>query len=136
MPAGTMLSGLQFGLSLIIWGVFVRTVFVWHITWSVNSFSHVAGYRNYETSDQSRNNWLVALISSGEGWHNNHHAQPSAASAGHYWWEFDPAYQFIRAMSSIGLVYDIVPVRSQHNQTKVRPQRNVAESVPVRHAPR
>jgi fatty-acid desaturase len=112
-PAGTMMGGLQFGLSLLVWGAYVRTVLVWHITWSVNSFSHVSGYRNYETLDQSRNNWFVSLIASGEGWHNNHHAQPNAASSGHRWWEFDPAYQLIRAMSMIGLVSDIVPVRGQ-----------------------
>ena len=112
-PGGTMMGGSQFGLSLLVWGAYVRTVLVWHITWSVNSFSHVAGYRNYETPDQSRNNWFVALIASGEGWHNNHHAQPNAASSGHRWWEFDPAYQLIRAMSMIGLVSDIVPVRGQ-----------------------
>jgi stearoyl-CoA desaturase (delta-9 desaturase) len=108
-----MISGLQFGLSLLVWGAYLRTVLVWHITWSVNSFSHASGYRNYETPDESRNNWFVALIASGEGWHNNHHAEPNAASSGHRWWEFDPAYQLIRAMSFIGLVSDIVPVRGQ-----------------------
>ena len=71
---------LQGSLSWLVWGVFVRTVAVWHITWSVNSLTHVWGYRNYETSDDSRNNWFVGLIGMGEGWHNNHHSQPRRAS--------------------------------------------------------
>jgi len=111
MPGGTLIGGLQFGLSLLVWGALVRTVVVWHITWSVNSLSHVAGYRNYETSDASRNNWIVALLAMGEGWHNNHHAEPNSAAAGHRWWEFDPAYCVIYGLSLVGLVYDIIPVR-------------------------
>ena len=71
----------QFGLSLLVWGVFVRTVLVWHITWSVNSVTHLWGYRNYDTDENSRNNWLVALVTNGEGWHNNHHADPRSAAA-------------------------------------------------------
>ena len=71
---GSALAGLQFGMSFVAWGVLLRTVCVWHISWSVNSLAHLAGYRNYETGENSRNNWLVALSTSGEGWHNNHHA--------------------------------------------------------------
>jgi len=73
----------QFGLSVVVWGVFLRTVIVWHITWSVNSLSHLFGYRNYETGEHSRNNWFVAILTSGEGWHNNHHADPASASNAH-----------------------------------------------------
>ena len=69
--------------------MFVRTVVVWHITWSVNSVTHRWGYRNYETDEGSRNNVLVGLVSNGEGWHNNHHADPRSARHGHRWWEFD-----------------------------------------------
>ena len=82
--SGTSAGALRFGLSVLVWGVFVRTVFVLHGTWAVNSLSHVWGYRNYETTDNSRNNWLVALLAHGEGWHNNHHADQRAASHGHH----------------------------------------------------
>ena len=75
-PAGDTYGGVHSASSLLVWGVFVRTVLVWHITWSVNSLTHLWGYRNYETDDNSRNNLLVGLVSNGEGWHNNHHAQP------------------------------------------------------------
>lgn len=100
-------ESVQFGASLLIWGVFVRTVLVWHITWSVNSLSHLWGYRNYATPDDSRNNWFVALISSGEGWHNNHHADPRSASHGHGGWEIDLIYLFVRGLEKLGLAKDV-----------------------------
>lgn len=93
----------QFGASLLVWGVFVRTVLVWHITWSVNSASHLWGYRSYETGERSRNNWVVALISNGEGWHNNHHADPRSARHGHRRWEVDVTFATIRVLQLIGL---------------------------------
>jgi fatty-acid desaturase len=105
---GTLMDGVQFGLSLLVWGVFVRTVAVWHITWSVNSATHLWGYRNYETDENSRNNWLVALISNGEGWHNNHHADQRSAAHGHRWWEFDVTYLTIWLLEKVGLVTDVV----------------------------
>jgi stearoyl-CoA desaturase (delta-9 desaturase) len=97
--------------SLLIWGVVVRTVIVWHITWSVNSLTHMFGYTNYGTGDHSRNNWLVALLASGEGWHNNHHHDPASASNQHKWWEIDVTYYLICAMGMIGLAKDITPPR-------------------------
>ncbi len=103
---------MQFGLSLLVWGVFVRTVLVWHITWSVNSVTHVWGYRNYETGDSSRNNWLVGLWSNGEGWHNNHHADQRAAAHGHNWWEFDLTWITIHALEKLGLATDVVRPRA------------------------
>lgn len=106
--SGRLLGGLSFGLSLLVWGVFVRTVVVWHITWSINSVTHRWGYRNYETGEGSRNNVLVALISNGEGWHNNHHAEPRAASHGHRWWELDVTYLTLRALALAGLAWDVV----------------------------
>jgi stearoyl-CoA desaturase (delta-9 desaturase) len=105
-------AGVQFGLSLMVWGVFVRTVLTWHITWSVNSVTHVWGYRNYETDDNSRNNLLVGLWSNGEGWHNNHHADQRAAAHGHKWWEFDVTWITIRALEKLGLVKDVVRPRA------------------------
>jgi stearoyl-CoA desaturase (delta-9 desaturase) len=107
---GSRLDGLQFGLSLLVWGVFVRTVCVWHITWSVNSLAHVWGYRNYETDENSRNNIFVGIVSNGEGWHNNHHAQPRCAAHGHRWWELDVTWITIWAMKQVGLAWDIVPI--------------------------
>ncbi|MBX3359665.1 MAG: fatty acid desaturase [Phycisphaeraceae bacterium] len=97
----------QFALSLVLWGVVVRTVLVWHITWSVNSLSHLWGYKSHETGENSRNNWFVALISNGEGWHNNHHADQQSAAHGHRWWELDVTYLTIRALGAIGLATHI-----------------------------
>jgi len=98
--------------SLVVYGIFVRLVFVLHSTWFVNSATHVWGYRNYETHDDSRNLWWVALVTFGEGWHNNHHAYPRLAASGHKWWEFDITWQAIRALRATGLVWDVVDYRN------------------------
>ena len=103
-----MLDAVQFGLSLLIWGAVLRTVVVWHLTWSVNSVTHIWGYRNYETDEDSRNNILVGLISNGEGWHNNHHADPRSARHGRRWWELDTTYLTIRFLAWLGLASDVV----------------------------
>ena len=108
LSGGTWIAGLQFGLSLLVWGVFVRTVAVWHITWSVNSLTHMFGYTNYKTKDHSRNNWLVAFFTVGEGWHNNHHFDPASASNQHRWWEFDITYYQIRMLEKLGLAKNVV----------------------------
>lgn len=113
---GTAMAGVQLGSSWVVWGVFVRTVLTWHITWSVNSVTHVWGYRNYETSDNSRNNWLVGLWSNGEGWHNNHHADQRAAAHGHKWWEFDVTWITIRALEKVGLVREVVRPRAWNDR--------------------
>ena len=114
--AADAVEGLRFGLSLLVWGVFVRTVFVWHVTWSVNSLTHIWGYRNYDTTDSSRNNWFVGLVAHGEGWHNNHHAEQRTASHGHRWWEVDLTYLTIRALEAVGLVKDVVRPRVWTNE--------------------
>src|SRR5262249_19704432 len=97
-----------------VWGVFLRTVVVWHITWTVNSLGHVFGYQNYETGDSSRNNILFALISNGDGWHNNHHAFQHCAAHGHKWWEFDVTYLTIQLLERVGLATRVVkhPLKS------------------------
>jgi len=100
-------EALQFGASVLLWGVFVRTVLVWHLTWSVNSVAHMFGYRNYETGEESRNNFLVALVTNGEGWHNNHHADPRSARHGHRWFELDVTYLSLRVMAVLGLATKI-----------------------------
>jgi len=109
----TWLDGVQLGLSLLVWGVFVRTVCVWHITWSVNSLSHMWGYRNYETDENSRNNIFVGLVSNGEGWHNNHHAQPRSAAHGHKWWEIDVTWITIWGLKQVGLAWNVVGVNKK-----------------------
>jgi len=108
------LQSLQFGGLMLLWGVFVRTVLVWHITWSVNSLSHFWGYRNYGTNDDSRNNAFVSLLTSGEGWHNNHHADPGAANCSYHWWEFDGIYWVIRGFALLGLASDVVERNPDH----------------------
>jgi fatty-acid desaturase len=109
--AGGLAEGLWLGASVVVWGVFLRIVLVWHITWSVNSLSHLFGYRSYATGEGSRNNWLVALLAVGEGWHNNHHADPTAASVQHQWWEIDISYYEIKLLETLGLARDIVKPR-------------------------
>lgn len=101
------------GLSWFLWGVCVRTVFVYHITWFVNSAAHTWGYRNYQTTDNSTNLWWVALASFGEGWHNNHHGDQRAASHGRRWFEFDLTYWTIRLLGMLGLAHDIVKPRQR-----------------------
>jgi stearoyl-CoA desaturase (delta-9 desaturase) len=108
LAGGSLDEAVQFGASIFVWGIFVRTVLVWHISWSVNSVAHLWGYRNYATGEGSRNNLLVGFISNGEGWHNNHHAHPNAAMHGHRWWELDVTYRTIRMLAALGLARDIV----------------------------
>lgn len=117
LGGGGMSEAIQLGLSLIVWGVYMRVVCVWHITWSVNSLSHMFGYRNYETGEESRNNWLVAFLTVGEGWHNNHHEDPSAATVQHRWWEIDISYYEIKFLEMLGLASDIVEPRHRRRQT-------------------
>jgi len=121
---GWQFGGAQLACSLLVWGMFVRLVYLLHATWLVNSASHIWGYRTYETSDDSRNNWWVALLTFGEGWHNNHHAFPSMARAGHRWWEIDITFWVIRLMSACGLAWDVVDGHHLRNTDK----RKVADS--------
>ena len=108
-----------FGTQVFVWGVLVRTVYVWHVTWLVNSAAHRWGYRRYDTNDQSRNNFIVALLTNGEGWHNNHHAAPRACSQGHSWWEVDLIFTAVRLMRLSGLAWNVISVRRiAQNSTK------------------
>lgn len=110
---GYAYAGLPMALSFVVWGIFVRLAFVLHSTWFVNSASHMWGYRNYETTDDSRNNWWVALLTYGEGWHNNHHAYPRMAPHGHKWWEVDVTFMTIRLMQLCGLAWDVVDYKKK-----------------------
>ena len=91
----------------------MRGVEVIHITMSVNSFTHLWGYRSFQTNDNSRNNVIIGILAAGEGWHNNHHADPRSARHGRRWWELDIAWLLIRLLELIGLARDIV-MPSQH----------------------
>ena len=95
------------GLPALLWGYFVSTVFVWHGTFLVNSLAHVMGRRRYQTTDESRNSLLIALVTFGEGWHNNHHHYQSTANQGWYWWEIDVTYYLLRGLAAVGLVHDL-----------------------------
>jgi stearoyl-CoA desaturase (delta-9 desaturase) len=95
------------GWSFVVWGIFVRLVFGWHCTWLVNSAAHMFGYQTYDSRDDSRNCWWVALLSFGEGWHNNHHAFPRSARHGLRWWEFDASFLVLRAMEKAGLAREL-----------------------------
>ncbi len=98
------LIGGSFGL---VWGFFVPTVFLWHGTFTINSLSHVWGSRRYETTDTSRNNFVLALITLGEGWHNNHHHYQASCKQGFRWYEIDITYYILRALAAVGLIWDI-----------------------------
>lgn len=108
---GYAVGGWFTAASWVVWGVALRITLGYHCTWLVNSAAHTWGYQTHNTGDDSRNNWWVAMLSFGEGWHNNHHAEQRAAAHGRAWWEFDVTYLTIRAMKAIGLAWDVVPAR-------------------------
>lgn len=110
--AGWAIGGAQIGASWLVWGVILRTVAVWHITWAVNSLTHVMGYRNYETPENSRNNWLLGIFASGEGWHNNHHHDSASASNQHRWWEIDFTWYNIWLLERLGLATKVIRPRA------------------------
>lgn len=95
------------GFSMVLWGSFLRTVWAWHMTWFVNSATHLWGTRRFETGDDSRNNGLVALVTWGEGWHNNHHAYPRSAKHGLSWYEFDPNWTQLKIMEKLGFATEV-----------------------------
>lgn len=97
-------------LQMALWGFFVSTVLLWHGTFTINSLSHVFGSQRYETGDDSRNNWLFALITLGEGWHNNHHFYATSTRQGFYWWELDITYYGLWLMSKLGIIWDMKSV--------------------------
>jgi fatty-acid desaturase len=95
------------GLPLVLWGIFFRIVFGLHATWLVNSATHMWGGRRFATRDNSRNNWWVALMTFGEGWHNNHHAHPTSARHGLAWYEFDPSWIQIKFLKFLGIAKSV-----------------------------
>jgi stearoyl-CoA desaturase (delta-9 desaturase) len=114
VPPIAMALALQLagGWPALLWGFFVSTTLLWHSTFSINSLAHLIGRRRYATTDDSRNNWLLAVLTMGEGWHNNHHYYQRSTNQGFYWWEIDLTYYILRAMQWLRLVSDIrVPPR-------------------------
>ena len=107
IPLGLFLYALG-GWSFVIYGMFLRAVFLWHSTWLINSATHLRGYRNVEVDDNSRNLWWAALLTYGEGWHNNHHAYPNVARAGWHWWEVDMTWWAIQTLKTLGLAKKVV----------------------------
>ena len=108
------------GPQLLIWGFFVSTVVLFHATVTINSLAHVWGKRRYQTRDDSRNNLWLALLTLGEGWHNNHHHYPASTRQGFYWWEIDITFYLLKAMSWVGLVWDLKPVPPRIRDARTR----------------
>ena len=106
------------GLSMVLWAVFLRTVVGWHFTWLVNSATHLWGTRRFDTRDDSRNNGLIAAITWGEGWHNNHHAHPRSAKHGLAWYEFDINWIEIKLMEKLGLIKNVYAYNLESQQTE------------------
>jgi stearoyl-CoA desaturase (delta-9 desaturase) len=95
------------GFSGLVWGYVISTVCLWHLTYSINSLAHRWGTRRYETTDDSRNNWLLAILTLGEGWHNNHHHYQASTRQGFFWWEIDLSYYALKGLEKLGLVWDL-----------------------------
>ena len=100
------------GLQLVIWGFFVSTIAVFHTTVSINSLAHRWGKRRYKTDDNSRNSFILALLTLGEGWHNNHHHYPATARQGFFWWEIDITYYLLKLLEKTGLIWELKGVPS------------------------
>ena len=95
------------GVAYVLWGIFFRTTWGLHSTWLVNSATHLWGSRRFKTRDDSTNNWWVALLTFGEGWHNNHHAHPTSARHGLAWYELDLNWIGIKTLEALGLAWDL-----------------------------
>ncbi|MEL7059712.1 MAG: acyl-CoA desaturase [Acidobacteriota bacterium] len=106
LTAGGLLWAI-FGFEAFIWGGIVSTVALWHGTFTINSLAHVIGRRRFQTKDNSRNSFVLSMITLGEGWHNNHHYYPGSARQGFYWWEIDIGYYSLKFLELFGIVWDI-----------------------------
>jgi stearoyl-CoA desaturase (delta-9 desaturase) len=99
------------GAGAFVWGYVMSTVLLYHCTFSINSMAHLFGTRRFDTADDSRNNWLLAMITFGEGWHNNHHFYMSSCRQGIRWWEVDVTYGVLKLLSLLGIARDLRPFR-------------------------
>lgn len=111
------------GLQLLSWGFILSTILLYHSTFLVNSVAHLWGKKRYNTKDSSRNNFIVAILTFGEGWHNNHHHFPGSASQGFYWWEIDITYYLLKLLNTFGIIWDIRTVSSNIRESnKIKSQ--------------
>ncbi len=106
------------GWQLLVWGFFISSTVLLHATLFINSLAHVWGKRDFKTDDDSRNNFWLALLTLGEGWHNNHHRYMGAARQGFLWWEIDPTYYGLKVLSWLGIIWDLKPVPASVYQEK------------------
>ncbi len=106
------------GFQLLIWGFSLSTVMLYHATFLVNSAAHQWGKKRYETKDTSRNNFIIAILTFGEGWHNNHHHYPGSARQGFYWWEVDLTYYVLKFLAMMGLIWDVRTVSDNIRESK------------------
>jgi stearoyl-CoA desaturase (Delta-9 desaturase) len=112
------------GWQMLAWGFFISTVILYHGTFTVNSLAHIFGSRRFATQEGSRNNWFVALITLGEGWHNNHHHYPSSERQGFFWWEVDMSHYALRALSWLGVVWELRAPPSSVTAWRAAPDSN------------
>jgi stearoyl-CoA desaturase (delta-9 desaturase) len=98
------------GWQMLVWGFVISTIVVYHVTYTINSLAHQIGRQRYDTGDDSRNNFVLAILTLGEGWHNNHHYYPAAARQGFRWWEVDITYYGLKLLAGLGLIWDLRPV--------------------------
>src|SRR5579859_71640 len=136
--AGGLIGGWHGAWTGLLWGGLVRIFLNHHVTWSVNSVCHTLGKREFETTDRSRNEWVVGLLAFGEGWHNNHHAFPRSAFHGLHWWQFDLSGYLIWTLERLGLAHDVYRVpaamkarRALRNRVMVAPAVAVVQSADV-----
>jgi stearoyl-CoA desaturase (delta-9 desaturase) len=95
------------GFPVLVWGFIVSTVINWHVTFTINSLTHMFGRRRYPTKDDSRNSFVLAILTLGEGWHNNHHYYQASTRQGFFWWEIDITYYLLKAFAAVGLIWDL-----------------------------
>ncbi len=112
------------GVPMMLWGIFLRTVFGWHSTWLVNSATHLWGTRRFDIRDDSRNNGLIAALTFGEGWHNNHHAYPRSAKHGLAWYEFDVNWAQIRILQKLGLASNVYAYSEENDKRFIKADSN------------
>ena len=105
---------------MLVWGFFVSTTVLFHATSTINSLDHLVGSKRYETGDESRNNAVLALLTFGEGWHNNHHHYPVSARQGFFWWEYDLSYYALVVLSRLGIVRELCPVPESVKRSGLR----------------
>lgn len=119
------------GWSALWIGFFLSTVLLWHGTFTINSLSHMLGSQRYESNDDSRNNWFLAIVTMGEGWHNNHHHFMNSTRQGFYWWEYDVTYYILRALAALRLVWDIKEPPPRVFDTRTHKTREASVPPPV-----